>query len=268
MAEEAVQIPEGQDPGNEEVLETEELEPKETAEPGEEPSTEWKDEVSKRFGEGLTDQEYMQKTWEAYRNGETTFSKGQNELQTYKDLVDKLGGADALKNVINQPTQPQNQLPPEVRGLVDAGYLNPQDPIHALVINMAQRQSVLEQSTTNMSAGSAKDKFESKLTKDVAVKYPNADLDGIRQVAYAGGFKDLNDDQLWQMVDSMAKNMENKVNSLVEKGQAKKLEELKGLGKTSISKGAGGRTKTGSLTPRQAYEKAWDEKGLGSELTF
>lgn len=228
----------------------------------------WKKEVVKRFGEGLSDQEYMSKVWEAYRNGESMFSKGQSELNDLKELVNSFGGADTLRQHLNNPQPSDSGYAPEIRQLFESGYLNAQEPKDVLFANTMQRLQMLEQATSGIATNGAKEKFESFLEKEVAEKYPNADRDMIRQFAYMGGFKNVPDNKIWDSIRQMAENMENKVGQLVEKNQQKTLKELEELKKTAISKGTTITSKPGKKTPLQTFEEGWNKHGLGENLSF
>jgi hypothetical protein len=218
-------------------------------------------ELAKRFGEGKSDQEYLEEAWKSYRNGETTFSQTQAKVKEYEELVNQFGGAEVLRRALENPAPQQpagekpagQQYPAKIQPLIDQGLLNPEDPIAQLLIDQERRleqsQQIIGQSTHERAVQT----FDTWL-KATAAKYEFADIDAIKELGFKGAFANMTDAQAQAAIDQIANRQHQRVTGLVEGRTQAKLDELKGLNEKKILNGKPGGGKPTTLTPRQAFE--------------
>lgn len=223
------------------------------------PGDDLKVELAKRFGEGKSDQELLEAVWQSYRNGEKTFSQATAQVKELEGLVNQFGGVDVLKQALTQsvaqPAAPhQPQFPERVQRLIDQGYLDPNDPKDALVIDQEIRLDQANQAIGRSTYNEAVQTFENGL-KGIAGKYEYADMDVIRELGFKGAFAKDTDAQMWQKIDALANKMHSKVAGLVDRQTQGKLDQLKKLNEKKPLDGQPGGGKPTTRTPRQAFDE-------------
>jgi len=224
-------------------------------------------ELVKRYGE-KSDQDYVQEVWKSYRNMEKEYSK-YSELNK---LVESFGGPEVLKEALNAPppaatngeTQTESNLPPDLKALVDSGYLDPNDPKDALTMALAQKLNQIEDQSRQQYQEKSKTLFEQGLEK-VKEQYKFADIDSIKLLGYSGRFRGMTDAQLWQEVDRLAKAQHEKVEGLVNAEKDGVLKNLKGLEKESVLTGKSTPAKAAGKKPaNEVFSELWDKYYPGS----
>ena len=227
-------------------------------------------ELVKRYGDGKTDQEYAQELFKSYREIETKMSgKDFKELQ---ETVDAFGGVDVLKKALADPSsnqanagqtnQGQPRLDPGIQALIDSGELDPENAKDRLTIDLATTVIKQQAYLSNKDYDQRKESFETRLDKEIAPKYPDADIKAVKAVAFAGLFDNLTGDAFWRAIDSYAEQSHNEVTGKVENRVKSKMEELKKLNNTSTRTGTQSQTRSGQKTALQAFNDAWDRGGL------
>lgn len=235
-----------------------------TATPDEanDPLGEVREELVKRYGK-RSDQEYVQEVWKSYRNIE----KEQNKYSELNKLVEAFGGSEVLKEALNSPSpaakqgepQTESNLPPDLKALVDSGYLDPNDPKDALTMALAQKLNQIENQSKEQYHEKSKTLFEQGLEK-VKGQYKFADIDSIRLLGYSGRFRGMTDAQLWQEVDRLAKAQHDKVEGLVNAEKESVVKNLKGLEKESVLTGKSTPAKSAGRRPaNEVFSELWDK---------
>jgi len=225
------------------------------------PSQTIREEIVKRFGEGKSDQEYLNAAWESYRNGEKIFGQTENKVKELEGLVNQFGGVDALKQALitpATPTTPENKLPDRIQKLVDDGYLDPKDPKDALIIDQEIRLEQSNQAIGRSTQEKAIQSFDSGL-KSIAAKYEHADVDAIRELGLKGAFMNMTDSQMWAAIDQMASKQHSKIVGLVDTKTQEKLDALKKLNEKKNLESQPGGGKPTKQTAQQAFESSYSQ---------
>lgn len=222
-----------------------------------------KPELEKRFGPGKTVEEYAKEAFDYASNIERQDQRRANEFKEVMDQIEAIGGKSILKSLANPESyDPMGGIPNDLRGLVKSGQLDPNDPKDALLISAMKELSEIKNKTLQSEVSGAVNTFEGGLEK-IGDKYPHADLDNIRGLAYAGAFANIPDDQFWDRVESIAKKEHTRIEGLLKNQNGKKVLRLKDNAKRSLltSKQVPG---TRIRTPFEAFEEEFD-KLHGSE---
>lgn len=229
-------------------------------------------EIIKRFGQ-KSEQELTDEVFRAYREIERTHQSSSEKLKALNELIENVGGEQVLKEAIdnmrrNPAAETNPQVPAEIKNLIEQGYLDPQDPKDSLILmlyqslaGVTQKVTGLEKNITKKEIEAISQEFESGVKEKVGGKYPDVNLDLIRDAVYAGKFSGLDDNAFWAAIGTYAKNLNDGINSVVEKKLEERLASLKKLNKTSVNRSSGADTKPGKRTAEEAFDEACEKFG-------
>jgi hypothetical protein len=219
--------------------------------------TETRSELEKRFGSGKSDIEYTKLAYDYATNIERQDQRRSNEMKELNSLISKIGGLDVLKKLTENP-DPMANIPNNVRAMIQAGQLDPEDPKDQLLIATFKELEGLKNKSVELDVRTAVDTFESGLQSKIASKYPDANIDTIRALAYAGAFKEVPDEEFWQYVERIAKNDQERITGIIGKRGTDKGGLIRRNASRSIVPGRRVATER-LLSPKEAFDQEYDK---------
>lgn len=225
--------------------------------------SETKSELEKRFGTGKTDAEYTKAAFDYATNIERQDQRRANEFKDMEKLINKIGGVDILKQLA-EAENPLANVPKELRGMIQSGKLDPSDPKDALLISAYRELEGLKNRSVELDVRTAVDTFESGLQDKIVSKYPDANLETIKALAYAGAFKEVPDDKFWGVIEDIAKNDQSRIEALFTKRRDGKGNLIRRNVERSILPGR--RVSTDKIpSPKEAFDQAYDKLGMSDD---